>query len=287
MNDYVIFSDSGCDASDEMFDAWGVKHRSLTFVFTDSPIQYSNDDMPVEVFYKKMRGGGVAKTSAVNIETFIWAFEEELKAGRDILYLGFSTGLSTTANSAEAAAKELSPKYPERRIVTVDTLCASGGEGLIVYLASLQKKAGKSIDEVAEFVKSKIPHLCHWFTVEDLVYLKRGGRVSPTVALVGSLLGIKPVMHVDDEGHLIKVSAARGRKASIKALADKYAELCTDTDAPVFISHGDCEKDARILADMLRERCGAKDITLTFIGPVIGAHAGPGTIALFFVGKKR
>lgn len=287
MNGYIIYTDSACDVDGETLKKWGVMYRSLTFLFADSSIQFSNDDMSPKNFYKKMREGGVAKTSAVNINTFIDAFTEALNEGKDILYIGFSTGLSTTAESAESAARELRPKYPERKIITIDTLCASGGLGLILYLAVLQKRAGKSIEDVEEYVRDMIPHLCHWFTVEDLVYLRRGGRIGRSVALVGSVLGIKPVMHVDNEGHLVKTGKTRGRRASIKALADKYSELCINPDMPVFISHGDCEDDARLLADMIREKHGEKEFLITFVGPVIGAHSGPGTLALFFVGRER
>ncbi|MBR6271249.1 MAG: DegV family protein [Lachnospiraceae bacterium] len=287
MNGYIIYTDSACDVDGETLKKWGVMYRSLTFLFADSSIQFSNDDMSPKNFYKKMREGGVAKTSAVNINTFIDAFTEALNEGKDILYIGFSTGLSTTAESAESAARELRPKYPERKIITIDTLCASGGLGLILYLAVLQKRAGKSIEDVEEYVRDMMPHLCHWFTVEDLVYLRRGGRIGRSVALVGSVLGIKPVMHVDNEGHLVKTDKARGRRASIKALADKYDELCINHSMPVFISHGDCEDDARLLADMIREKHGEKEFLITFVGPVIGAHSGPGTLALFFIGSER
>ena len=287
MSDYIIFTDSGSDISPEMLADWGVKHRSLTFTFNDSETQYSNDDMPVEQFYEKMRAGGVAKTAAVNAETFREAFDEELKAGHDILYIGFSTGLSTTANSAQIAADELREQYPERKIIAIDTLAASAGEGLVVYLAVQKKNEGKSIEEVADYVRKISPDMCHWFTVDDLVYLKRGGRVSPTVALVGTVLGIKPILHVDDEGHLINIDKVRSRKGSIRALADKYGELHIDPNIPVFISHGDCYDEADALGQMLKERYGVKEVVLTFIGPVIGAHAGPGTIALFFIGKHR
>lgn len=287
MNDYIIFTDSGSDISPEMLTEWGVKFRSLTFTFSDSEKQYSNDDMPVSEFYKKMRAGGVAKTAAVNAETFREAFAEELEAGHDILYIGFSTGLSTTANSAEIAAEELREKYPDRKLITIDTLAASSGEGLVVYLAVQKKNAGESIEEVAEYVREVSPKMCHWFTVDDLVYLKRGGRVSPTVALVGTVLGIKPILHVDDEGHLINVDKVRSRKGSIRALCDKYGELHVDPSIPVFISQADCYDEADALGQMIKDRYGVKEVLVTDIGPVIGAHAGPGTIALFFVGKKR
>ncbi|MBQ6539894.1 MAG: DegV family protein, partial [Oscillospiraceae bacterium] len=279
MNDYIIYTDSACDISPEKLNEWGVKFRSLTFVFNDSEKVYSNFDMPVNEFYRKMRAGGVAKTSAVNAEAFREAFAEELEVGRDVLYIGFSTGLSTTANSAQIAADELRDQYPDRKLITIDTLTASAGQGLVIYLAVQKKNEGKSIDEVADFVREVSPKMCHWFTVDDLVYLKRGGRISPTVALVGTVLGIKPILHVDDEGHLISVDKVRSRKGSLRALCSKYGELHVDPEIPVFISQADCYDEANSLGEMIKERYGVREVFIADIGPVIGAHAGPGTIA--------
>ena len=235
-----------------------------------------------------MRAGGVAKTSAVNVETFKTFFASILQEGKDILYLGFSSGLSNTCNAGQLAANELTEQYPDNRIVVVDTLAASAGFGLLVYLAVQKRDAGAPIDEVAEYITSQRGHLCHWFTVDDLVYLKRGGRISPAVALVGTVLGIKPVLHVDDEGHLINVSKARNRKAALKELANKYNELAIDPKAgPIFISHGDCLDDAKRLGEMLKAQHGVDVDIYTYVGPVIGAHSGPGTLALFFLGKHK
>lgn len=207
---------------------------------------------------------------------------------RYLLYLGFSSGLSTTYNSARIAAQQLGQKYPERKLLAVDTLAASAGQGLLVYLAAQKKAQGASVTETAAYIEGLIPKLAHWFTVDDLEYLKRGGRVSPTVAFVGGLLGIKPVLHVDDEGHLIKVSTARGRKRSLEALANKYGGLAlTPGEGAVFISHGDCLPDAQALAEILKARFGVTVELIADIGPIIGAHSGPGTLALFFVAKQR
>lgn len=288
MENYVIFTDSGCDIKPEVLEEWGVYYKSLTFRFTDSDKEYSNADMTTSEFYAKMREGGVAKTAAVNSKVFSEEFEKILSEGKDILYLGFSSGLSTTYNSAAIAAAELAGKYPDRKIITVDTLAASAGEGLAVYLTNEKKKAGATVEEAAQYAREICPKICHWFTVDDLVYLKRGGRVSPTVAFVGNLLGIKPVLHVDDAGHLISRSKVRGRRNSIMALADKYGELAeTVGEGTVFISHGDCIKDAEELSRILLEKYGAKVEIITDVGTVIGAHSGPGTLALFFVGKNR
>ena len=288
MNPYVILTDSACDIVPETLASWGVKAISLTFRFDGEDKEYANDDMPSQTFYNRMREGGIAKTSAINSERFRLFFEQELKAGNDVLYLGFSSGLSATYNASRMAAEQLAAEYPDRRIQTIDTLAASAGFGLLVALAARAKDEGKTMDEVAELTRSYIPRLCHWFTVDNLVYLKRGGRISPTVALVGNLLGIKPILHVDDEGHLINITKVRGRKASIATLAQKYGELLENAEVnEAFISHGDCIEDAEQLKSILESRYGARVTLITPVGTVIGAHSGPGTLALFYIGTKR
>ncbi len=288
MNDYVIFTDSACDISQKLLGEWNVKSTSLTFMFDGSDVVYSQTDMPSKTFYDNMREGKIAKTSAVNMETFKSDFEEELKNGRDILYLGFSSGLSTTFNSARMAGDELMEAYPDRKVICVDSLAASAGEGLLLYMMVQKKREGATIEETAEYAEKIKMNICHWFTVDDLVYLKRGGRISPTVAFVGGLLGIKPVLHVDNEGHLVNVTKVRGRKAAIRALADKYSELALDPkQGTVFISHGDCLDEVEKLAEIFKKEHGVCVNLITDVGSVIGAHSGPGTIALFFVGKER
>ena len=289
MSDYKIITDSGCDIGAELLNEWGVTSLSLTFRFSEDDKEYSNNEMDIKEFYNRMRDGGVAKTSAVNIGAFEAEFRKTLEAGLDILYIGFSSGLSTTFNSARLAAESLKGDFPERSIKVIDSLCASAGQGLLVYLAAEKKNGGASLDEAYEYVNSLVPSVCHWFTVDDLVYLKRGGRVSAVAALVGGMLGIKPVLHVDDEGHLINVSKVRGRKTAVIALADKYGELALNpTEGPIFISHADCLKDAEDLASIMKTKYGAPDVqVITDVGTVIGAHAGPGTLALFFLGKNR
>ena len=289
MNPYVIFTDSACDIPADLLAAWGVRSVNLTFRFTDEQDrEYADSDIPSHDFYERMRAGGVAKTSAINTETFRAAFEQELAAGHDLLYIGFSSGLSTTYNSGRVAAEELSAQYPERTVVTIDSLAASAGFGLLIALAAKKRDEGADIHTVADYVRELLPNLCHWFTVDNLVYLKRGGRVSPTVAFVGNLLGIKPILHVDDEGHLINITKVRGRRASVMALAQKYGELLQSPDNNVaFISHGDCLEDANLLKDTLEKQYGARVELITPVGTVIGAHSGPGTLALFFIGKNR
>ena len=288
MNSYTIFTDSACDIIPETLQTWNVKYVSLTFRFQDEDKEYTESDIPSSAFYDRMRGGAIAKTSAINSETFRAAFEPELAAGRDVLYIGFSSGLSTTYNSARMAAAELAEQYPERTIITIDSLAASAGFGLLVAMAAQKRDEGADIEALADYVRSLIPRLCHWFTVDDLVYLKRGGRVSPTVAFVGNLLGIKPVLHVDDEGHLINMTKARGRRAALAALAQKYGELIEDpANNTAYISHGDCMDDALKLKEMLESQYGANVTLITPVGTVIGAHSGPGTLALFFIAKQR
>jgi len=288
MGNYVIYTDSACDLKQDVLAKWGVLNQTLTLRFTDSDVEYTNEDIPINEFYEKMIEGNVAKTAAINSQTFIGDFEKCLAEGNDVLYIGFSSGLSTTYNSARLAAQQLAEKYPERKIITVDTLAASAGQGLILKLTLDKKNEGATLEEAAAFAEDIKFKISIWFTVDDLVYLKRGGRVSPTAAFFGNMLGIKPVLRMDDEGHLIPYSKVRGRKTSISALADKYGELATNLDSgDIFISHGDCITDAQYLADLLKTRYNANVTLITDVGTVIGAHSGPGTLALFFVGKER
>ena len=270
MNDFVIYADSSFDLSREVAEEWGVGYASLSFRFGNGQ-EYSNDDMPISEFYSRMRAGEVAKTAAVNTEKFSEVFENILKEGKDILYIGFSSGLSSTYSAAMLAAKALSDKYPERKIFTVDTLAASAGIALLIAYLLDMKKEGKTIEELRDYAEKMKLNICHWFTV----------------AFVGNLLGIKPVLHVDNEGHLINVSKSRGRRASLMALADKLSETMLEGHDRVFISHGDCLEDAKLLASMIETKYQKRVSLITNVGPVIGAHSGPGTMALFFMGRER
>ena len=288
MSEYIIFTDSACDLTEETLKEWGVQYTCLTFKFDDDDKEYSNYDLSAKEFYEQMQQGRTAKTSATNVDTFKKAFEPILKEGKDILYVGFSSGLSTTVNSGRIAAQELREEYPDRNVIVIDTLCASAGQGLAVYLSVQKKKEGATLEENAAYMLSLKNKICHWFTVDDLVYLKRGGRVSPTVAFVGGLLGIKPIMKVDDAGKLIKVSTTRGRKNSLNVLIDKLGEQCSDPkNATVFISHADCLDEVKEMEKTLKAKYGIKFANISNIGPVIGAHAGPHTMAFFFVGDKN
>lgn len=283
---YVIVTDSVCDMTRETLKEWGVRVIPVIFSSSDGT-EYFDYDLPAEEFYQKMRDGVVFQTAATNVARYTEAFEETLKEGSDVLYLGFSSGLSSMYQSSMMAAEELREAYPDRKIVTIDTCAASGGLGFIVYLAVKKQQAGATLDEVAAYVYECLPHLCHWFTVDDLMFLHRGGRVSKTAAIAGTLLGIKPVLHVDDEGHLIPVEKVRGRGRAIATLADKYLQTALEQGGEYFISHGDCAEEAQKLAALIEEKSGAACMRMTTIGPVIGAHAGPGTIALFFLGAQR
>ena len=288
MREFVIYTDSACDIPPELLQEWGVSYTWLTYVFDGEEKQYSNYDLPFHEFYDRVRAGGVARTSAVNADAFSKGFEPILREGKDILYIGFSSGLSGTYNAGCIAAQDLREKYPEREIRCVDTFGASGGFGLLVYMAVQKKLAGGTLEDCEKVVLDNRFHLCHWFTVDDLVYLKRGGRISAATAFVGNALNFKPVLHMDDAGHLINMFKVRGRKASLEAIADKYGELALDkSGGTVFISHGDCRGDADKLAAILHERYGAEVKEIVYVGPVIGAHSGPGTLALFFLGEHR
>lgn len=285
--EYVIMTDSGCDIDPRKLAEWGVMSSNLTFHFEDG-VEYSNTDMDTKEFYRRMRAGEVSKTAAVNIETFKDMFEPALKEGKDVLYIGFSSGISSTSNAGLMAVRELKEEYPDRTIIGYDTKCASAGQGLMVYLAVQKKNEGLTIEECGKYVEETYPNIGHWFTVDDLVYLKRGGRVSAAAAFAGGVLGIKPVLHVDDEGCLINMLKVRGRAQSIKAIAKKYSETAADpANGPYFISHGDCMDDVLALEEAIYKEHGKKCDFITDIGPVIGSHAGPGTLALFFVAKNR
>ena len=283
---YVLITDSACDILPEKLKEWDVGLIRMPYLFTDDNRERLDHDQPMKEFYDEMRDGRVAKTSGVNEETFLTFFTPFLEDGKDILYLAFSSGLSVTCANAVRTAEQLAEQYPERKIRVVDSLCASAGQGLFVYLAKMNRDKGMTVDENADAMEADKLHLCHWFTVEDLKYLKRGGRVSAATALLGTALNVKPVLHVDNEGHLIKMTQVHGRKKSIRKMAEMLGETILK-DTPIFISHGDCIEDAELLAKILKENYGRETNLITGIGSVIGAHSGPGTLALFFRGKER
>lgn len=239
-------------------------------------------------FYGQVRSGEMPVTSAVNVGEFEAAMRPVLEAGKDILCLCFSSALSTTYQSAVIAAKDLEEALPERRVLVVDSLCASMGQGLFAWLCAAEKRKGKSLDQVREYAEEIKTRVCHWFTVDDLNHLKRGGRVSAAAALFGTMLSVKPVLHVDNEGRLIPMEKCRGRRASLLALVDHMEKTAADpAGQTVFLSHGDCLEDAEFVADEIRRRFGTEDIRISYVGPVIGSHTGAGVVALFFLGSER
>ena len=288
MSEFVIVTDSSADLPASLVQELGVEVLPLSFTVQGKTYHNYPDDREMDpaVFYKMLRDGEAATTSAVNVAEYTAMLEPLLQAGKDVLVLAFSSGLSTTYQSSVIAVNELSEQYPDRKLFTVDTLSASLGQGLLVWHAVQEQKRGQSIEAVRDWVEENKLRLCHWFTVDDLHFLKRGGRISAATAVVGTMLSIKPVLHVDDEGHLISMGKARGRGASLTALVDHMEQTVTDVDT-VFISHGDCLSDAQKVAADVKKRFGTRDVVINTIGPVIGAHAGPGTVALFFLGTKR
>ena len=287
MSNYQIITDSGCDLPLEMRQQLDVNMVSLTLQFRGKELQDSVGE-DITSLYEGLRAGEVASTSAVNPDTWSGIMEAALQAGKDVLVLAFSSGLSTTYQSAIIASQDLKEKYPQRRIRVVDTRSASLGQGLLVWYACQKRDEGMTLDQLADWVEETKYRLCHWFTVDDLMYLKRGGRVSAATAIVGTMLGIKPVLHMDDEGHLINVGKVRGRKASIEALAEELGQLgLPGQNKKVFICHGDCLEDAKRLEAIVKEQYGVEEAFIGYTGAVIGSHSGPGTLALFFLGEKR
>lgn len=287
---YIILTESNCDLSPEMIKKWNIEVLPMPYTVDGKPYLGYPDgrEMKIEEFYRLLREGKESKTAAPNPSDFVEIAEPFLKEGKDILYIAFSSGLSSTCINANMAAAELMEKYPERKFLVVDSLCASMGLGLLTVLACDKRDEGLSIEENAKWVEENKLHLCHWFTVNDLFHLKRGGRVSATSAILGSALGIKPVLHVDNEGHLIPVSKVRGRKQSLDGLVKMMAETVTDAkNGYVFISHGDCLEDAKYVEKQIKEKLGSKKFYINFIGTSIGTHSGPGTVALFFLGSQR
>ena len=290
MNDYLIITDSSCDLPDSLVQELELTVLPLAFIMDGKTYRNypDNREMSPDTFYSKQKDGLMATTNAVNVGEATDAIESVLKQGKDVLVLAFSSGLSTTYNSFKIAADDLAGQYPGRKVFAVDTLCASLGQGMLVYQAAKMRQAGKSIEDVRDWVEANKLNQCHWFTVNDLFFLKKGGRVSAATAVVGTMLQIKPVMHVDNEGHLIKVDTARGLKASLNALVAKVGELAEDpASQTMFISNSDCQEDAQYVADEIKKKYGTKEIIINSIGPVIGAHTGPGCVALFFMGKHR
>ena len=287
MSQYQIITDSGCDLPKDKLEQLGVTLVPLTVNFRGENLDDSVDK-GIKTLYDGFRAGEAATTSAINPSRWAAAMEPVLQQGKDVLVITFSSGLSTTYQSAVIAANELQENYPQRQIKVVDSLCASLGQGLLVWYACQKQSQGLSLSDLAAWLEENRMRLCHWFTVDDLMYLKRGGRVSATTALLGTMLNIKPVLHVDNEGHLINVAKTRGRKAAIDALAAKAAQQgLPGRNELMYICHGDCLEDAEYLAKKLKETTEVKEVFIGYTGAVIGSHSGPGTLAVFFLGSER
>lgn len=287
---YQIVTDSACNLTEEMIDACGLEILPLTFMIDGEQYQsyLKGEKTDLKQFYDMMREGKVITTSLPNLQDAEKMFRDIAEAGKDILYLGFSTALSGTHQAMTLLLKQLEADYPERTFTAVETLAASGGQGLLVWLACKKAAEGASMAEVAQYVRDTRDHLCHWFTVDDLMFLFRGGRVSRTSAWAGTLLNIKPVMHVDNAGALIPMEKVRSRKKAIKALVDHMEQTAIDIESQtIFITHGDCMEDVLCLEKMITERFGVTDFVVNYVDPVIGAHSGPGTLALFWVGTEK
>ena len=290
MRDYVIMTDSCCDLTDQMARELELEVLPLTMHMDgqDYPNDLAGTAISNQEFYKRIRAGKLATTSAVNVGQFQDAMRRVLESGRDIVCVCFSSALSTTYQSAVIAAEDLRAEFPEAEIHVVDSLSASLGQGLLLYLTVEQKRKGLTAAELAKWVEDNRLTVCHWFTVDDLNFLKRGGRVSATTALLGTMLSIKPIMHTSDEGKLVPVSKARGRKAAIAALLDKIEALGIHPEKQtMFICHADCEEDAKAVAQTIQDRFGTPTVHINYIGPVIGSHTGPNTMGIFFVGTQR
>jgi len=284
----TLMTDSACDLPESIVREWGI--RVLTLPVTTGKPGGENEDFTDDPtrFYQDLRTGLRAFTSAINRDTFLEQVSPILEKGGDALYLSLSSMLSSTYDNAQNAKSELARRYPSRTFACLDTRSAALGEGLLVYLAAKKIREGLGLDAVISHIQSLIPHLCHWFTVDNLGFLKRGGRINATIAVGSSSLHMKPVLHVDGEGRLVHVERVRGRSAAIRALFEKLLSTATDlARQTIMISHGDCEEDAQALASMIKEACAPKEIIVNTLHPVIGAHSGPGTLALFFLGTVR
>ena len=290
MKNYVIFTESTSDLPTNLIEEYDIKVIPMAFGFeNESYLDYPDHrELDIHEFYNRLKNGERSTTALVNSKTFLDSFEPYLKEGNDILYLGFSSGLSGTHQASLIAVEELREKYPNSIIKCIDTKAANTGQGLIVYTAAKKREEGQDIEEVCQWVLDNIQHVCHWFTVDDLNHLKRGGRISAVKATLGTALNVKPILHVDKEGQLVAVGNVRGRKKSLNALLDKMIETCVDPEEQtIFIGHGDCIEDAEYLAKLIRGKFNVKDIIFNQIGPVVGSHTGQGAITLFFLGTER
>ena len=287
MQNYDIFTDSSCDLDKKTIEKYDLKVMQLEVTIDDKePVH--NRDIDIDNFYEQLSNGANAKTSAVTLGQFKDNMKLSLEAGRDIIYLGFSSGLSATFNNGLMIINELREKYPDRKIIAIDTLCATGGQGLVVYYAAKLKEEGNSIEEVEEKVLAIKDRIQHQVKVNDLFFLKRGGRISATTAIAGSMLNIKPIITMDITGRLATIGKVRGRKAAISDLFKRMkANQKLDEIPYVFISHSACLEEAEKLEGMVKDEYPNAEVTIGNIGPVIGAHTGPGTLVISYLSSEN
>jgi DegV family protein with EDD domain len=290
MQKWIIATDSCADLTAAQVESMKLAVIPLSVEMDGKTYFHHPDERELSVadFYTKLRDKVVATTSLINVGEFMQFFGDLLEKNLDVLYIGFSSGLSGTYQSAQIALKELKDQYPDRKILTVDSLCASMGQGLLVWHAWNQKQTGKTMEETASWVENNKLHVCHLFTVDDLGTLKRGGRLSESAAFLGTLLKVKPILHVTNAGKLVALQKARGRKSSLSTMVELMGERITEPrQQTVFISHGDCLEEAEQVGQMIASQFQVQTIVYNTIGPIIGAHSGPGTIAVFFLGNGR
>ena len=283
---FKIITDSGSDLSAEMIAELDLGIAPLSVELEGRA--YAEGEMTPLELYDHLRNGKLPKTAAVNPDGWAAAMRPALENGQDALVIVFSSGLSATYQSAVIAAGELREEFPDRKLIVIDSLCAAVGLGLLVHTAAKLRSQGKTIEETSAWIEEHKLNVCHWVAVEDLMHLKRGGRVSAATAVVGTMLSIKPIIRVDDEGKLENLAKARGRKASLNYLLDRMAEsFDPELSDTVFIGHGDCLADAQTLESAIRSRFGVKNVYINYVGAVIGAHTGPGVAVIGFFGKNR
>lgn len=290
MSEYIIVTDSSADLTQALVEETGVRVLPLSFHIQGKSLEDYPDkrSMSSQEFYRLLREGEMSTTNAVNMQQYVDLLVPELEGGRDVLILSFSSGLSATCQSSMMAAQELRERFPERKIYVVDTLCASAGQGMLVWYAAQKQREGMELDALRDWCEDNKMKVCHWVTVNDLMHLKRGGRISATTAVVGTMLQIKPIIHVDNEGKLDTVGKARGRKAALDHLVQRVVDTAIDpAEQTMFFSHSDCLEDVEYMADQLKQKCGLRDYRICDIGPVIGSHTGPGCAVVFFFGEPR
>ena len=290
MRDYIIVTDATSDIPNEMANELNVKVVPMSFSLGEKNYNHYPDyrELDIKTFYDKQRAGQTSLTTQINVAVYLDFFEEIIKSDKDVLYISFSSALSSTYQSSVLATKELNEKYPDFKIITIDSKAATLGETLLVKLAAQKKSEGMNIEDLSKWVADNHLKVCHYFTVDDLNHLKRGGRMTAMTAFIGTALDIKPILHVNDEGKLIPLDKVRGRKKALKVLFNYLAELSENLEEQtVFIGHGDCIEDARYLESLIKEVYKVKEVIIHPIGPIIGSHTGPGAITLFFLGKHR